>query len=191
MSSAYGQIQKPKQRAELPLPIKGTLKNGQHYQIVRAGPEHLDQCFAIFNSVVEEGNTYPQEFQLNLEQFKQYFLSADAFVLITDSVMGAFYVKPNFPGRCAHICNGGFIVRDDCRNVGVGKALGTAYLQVCPLLGYKASMFNLVFVTNGPSVRLWDSLGFKRIGVLPKAGRLKSHAELVDAIMFHYDFQSR
>lgn len=61
-----------------------------------------------------------------------------------------------------------------------------------PRLGYQASMFNLVFENNVASVRLWDSLGFKRIGVVPKAGRLKKNGsneeEYVNAIMFYKDF---
>ena len=39
-----------------------------------------------------------------------YFLSHAAFVVrdvASGAVLGAFYVKPNFPGRCSHICNGG------------------------------------------------------------------------------------
>lgn len=50
-------------------------------------------------------------------------------------------------------------------------------------------MFNLVFVTNTASVRLWKKLGFQEIGILPKAGRLKNHEDLVDAIMFYYPFE--
>ena len=30
-------------------------------------------------------------------------------------ILGCFYIKPNFPGRCAHICNGGFIVNPNYR----------------------------------------------------------------------------
>ena len=29
--------------------------------------------------------------------------------------MTQFYVKPNFPGRCAHVCNGGFITKKNFR----------------------------------------------------------------------------
>ncbi len=48
-------------------------------------------------------------------------------------------------------------------------------------------MFNLVFESNVPSVRLWRSLGFKQIGRIPQAGLL-AHGEYVDALMLHYDF---
>jgi enoyl-CoA hydratase len=70
----------------------------------------------------------------------------------------------------------------------VGKLMGKAFIQLAPLLGYQGSMFNLVFASNVASIQLWRSLGFKEIGRLPKAGRLKSQNELVDAIMFYYDF---
>jgi ribosomal protein S18 acetylase RimI-like enzyme len=61
------------------------------------------------------------------------------------------------------------------------------------LLGYRGSVFNLVYVSNVASVKIWDSLGFKRVGLIPGAGRLKSATEggedeYVDAIVFHYDF---
>ncbi len=48
-------------------------------------------------------------------------------------------------------------------------------------------MFNLVFESNVPSVRLWRSLGFKQIGRIPQAGLL-AHGEYVDALMLRYDF---
>ena len=33
--------------------------------------------------------------------------------------LGSFYVKPNYPGRSSHVCNGGFLVTDAARNRGV------------------------------------------------------------------------
>ena len=38
-------------------------------------------------------------------------MSAGFRAAIPHGVAGCFYVKPNFPGRCSHVCNGGFIVR--------------------------------------------------------------------------------
>jgi len=59
------------------------------------------------------------------------------------------------------------------------------------IAGYKASVFNLVFENNIASVRLWHSLGFREVGRIPKAGRLRnSPDQLVDAIVFYYDFEA-
>lgn len=49
-------------------------------------------------------------------------------------------------------------------------------------------MFNLVYETNIASVRIWDALGFKRIGRVPGCGNLKSYPDqLVDAIIYGRD----
>ena len=49
-------------------------------------------------------------------------------------------------------------------------------------------MFNLVYETNLASCRIWDALGFKRIGRVKGCGNLKSYPnELVDAIIYGRD----
>ncbi|CCC12922.1 unnamed protein product [Sordaria macrospora k-hell] len=102
--------------------------------------------------------------------------------------LGTFYIKPNYPGRSSHICNAGFIVTDTSRNRGVGRLMGETYLDWAPKLGYTYSVFNLVYETNVASVKIWDGLGFKRIGRVKGAGNLKSYPDqLVDAIIFGRD----
>jgi L-amino acid N-acyltransferase YncA len=142
----------------------------------------------LLNVIIEEGKAYPQEFPLEKEQFRNYFQTA--YVCKQgETVLGAFYIKPNFPGRCSHICNGGFIVEPVHRGKGVGKAMGRAFIKIAPAMGYKASMFNLVFESNAASVALWKGLGFQVIGKLPGAGRMVGSDKLVDALMFHYSFE--
>ncbi|KAK0559735.1 hypothetical protein OC844_004214 [Tilletia horrida] len=105
--------------------------------------------------------------------------------------------SPNYPGRSSHICNGGFVVSPLQRGLSVGSTLGKSYLHYAPLLGYKGSVFNLVYVNNVASVKIWDSLGFTRAGLIPKAGRLKCEGErgqrgeeeYVDAIVFYKSFE--
>ena len=49
-------------------------------------------------------------------------------------------------------------------------------------------MFNLVYETNVASCRIWDALGFKRIGRVKGCGNLRSYPdELVDAIIYGRD----
>ncbi|KAI8591152.1 hypothetical protein BDZ88DRAFT_68354 [Geranomyces variabilis] len=224
MSSAYGTLAAPRQSSltPLPLPIPITLKDGSQARVARfdgtADAPLLDSLRALMNAEIAAGNTYPQEEQLSEQEFQQYFLSNDAFVVKRakkmrlgsekegrgntggeeteqvdggeEEALGMFYIKPNFPGRCSHICNGGFIVGSGARGLGVGRAMGEAFLKLVPLLGYRAAMFNLVFKTNVPSVNLWKSLGFETIGVIPKAGRLliDGKEEYVDALTMYYDF---
>lgn len=52
---------------------------------------------------------------------------------------------------------------------------------------------NLLFILdNIPSLSIWDQLGFQRVGVIPKAGRLKTgpngSEEYVDAVIIYKSF---
>ncbi|CAF1411855.1 unnamed protein product [Didymodactylos carnosus] len=228
MSSAYGKIDRPKDynATELDrlIPIETTTKYNKlvsvHSLTSLLREQNINESKLIsylqhlLNNEIKLGNTYPQKNILNLSEFVNYFLSGDVFIVVNsgkirfnelensleENVLGTFYIKPNFPGRCSHICNGGFITAPGHRNQGIGKIMALAFIQFAPLLGYKASMFNLVFVNNTPSVRLWKSLGFKEIGRIPNAGRLlirneemegtttEQREEFVDAIMYYYSF---
>jgi RimJ/RimL family protein N-acetyltransferase len=54
--------------------------------------------------------------------------------------------------------------------------------------GYIYSVFNLVYETNVASIKIWESLGFERIGRVKRCGNLKSHpGKLIDAIVFGRD----
>ena len=110
------------------------------------------------------------------------------------------------------ICNAGFVIPPPHRQSGYGKTLGRSFLHYAPLLGYKASVFNLVYTNNTGSMRcvsscmgtfgyvttestssrIWDSLGFVRAGLIPRAGRLRredgSGEEWVDAIIYYRSF---
>lgn len=53
---------------------------------------------------------------------------------------------------------------------------------------YTYSVFNLVYETNVASIRIWDALGFKRIGRVKACGNLRSSPDaLVDAIIYGRD----
>lgn len=109
-----------------------------------------------------------------------------------DALVGFYYVKPNYPGRSSHICNAGFVIPPPHRQSGYGKTLGRSFLHYGPSLGYKASVFNLVYTNNTGSTRIWDSLGFVRAGLIPRAGRLRredgSGEEWVDSVVYYRSF---
>ena len=60
-------------------------------------------------------------------------------------IAGAYYIKPNYPGRCSHVCNSGFLVPNSARGKGMGNILAQSFLKFAPALGYRQSVFNLVF----------------------------------------------
>ncbi|KAI9031098.1 hypothetical protein DFJ74DRAFT_615811 [Hyaloraphidium curvatum] len=205
MSSAYGDIARPAAASAngdalaKMLPHRTKLASGAEVVVERvtrqSPPEVLATIREMLNHEIRMGNSYPQELELDEVPFLAYFLSHDAFAVTKDgnTVLGAFYIKPNYPGRCSHVCNGGFLTNKDFRKLGVGTLMGRMFIKLAPLLGYRASVFNLVFANNVGSVTLWRNLGFTERGRIPGVGRLKKNdgtngEEYVDAIMFYYDF---
>ena len=49
--------------------------------------------------------------------------------------------------------------------------MAETYMVIAPALGYKASVFNLVFENNESSIRIWRRLGFQEAGRIPEAAR--------------------
>ncbi|KAF3763015.1 hypothetical protein M406DRAFT_346959 [Cryphonectria parasitica EP155] len=157
-----------------------------------------------FAKEIEKGDTYPMMETMPSDKFASYWFQNFGAIMLLGSIekaedvvegkdwakecLGSFYIKPNYPGRSSHVCNAGFLVTDASRNRGVGRLMGEAYLNYGPRLGYTYSVFNLVYETNVASCKIWDALGFKRIGRVPGCGNLKSYpGRLVDAIIYGRD----
>lgn len=156
------------------------------------------------NKEIEGGDTYPMMDPFSPESFTRYWFQNFAAIMLLGSLggaedvvegkdwskecLGSFYIRPNYPGRSSHVCNAGFLVTDASRNRGVGRLMGETYIDYAPRLGYTYSVFNLVYETNVVSCRIWDALGFKRIGRVKNCGNLKSHPDrLIDAIIYGRD----
>ncbi|CAM9193192.1 unnamed protein product, partial [Laminaria digitata] len=58
------------------------------------------------------------------------------------AVWGVFFIHPNFPGRCPHVCNGGFITDPRRRRRGIARLIGHSFLRLARDLGYRANYFN-------------------------------------------------
>ncbi len=178
-------------------PLIKILKNGMLVELDYMHPQEQEIVRSLLNIVIVEGKTYPQKQPLSPTEFSAYWLSKDAFVVRTSivdpihkpkEILGAFYLKPNFPGRCSHICNAGFIVQPGLRGQGLGRFMGEAMLSIAANLGYEAVMFNLVFETNIPSITLWQSLGFEIIGRIPGAAKLEN-GQVVDALILYHTWR--
>ncbi|KAF3122008.1 hypothetical protein TWF569_002429 [Orbilia oligospora] len=150
------------------------------------------------NGEIERGDTYPMDEIMSVDLFKGYWFGNFAAVVTVrggpddGTVLGSFHVKPNYPGRCSHVCNGAFLTAKAARARGVGRVMAETFLVYAPLLGYKSSIFNLVFESNVASCKLWDRLGFTRSGRVKDAGWLKVGGEekYVDAIVFQKFFDT-
>ena len=190
MASVYGSSGKSTldtSRVDAYLPILEVERGFRLERLQKAA--HIDAVHALLNIELEAGNSWPFYDRMNRQEFLAYYCHGSCPMVLVqiddDSVVGTFYVKANFPDRASSICNGGFIVHPKYRGQGVGKLLAGYFLRIAPDLGFTGSLFNLVFECNTASIRLWESMGFQRVGSLPHCARLKGHDELITAHMYY------
>jgi len=166
------------------LPAIAKLRDGTEVNLDYFHEEDFDPLHALFNTVVGEGTSYPQDHSLTAREFELYWLIGKVAVVAKDGsqVVGSFYLKPNFPGRSSHIANSGFIVALSHRCKGLGHLLAETMLAMAKAQGYRGVIFNLVFAENLHASNLWRELGFKEIGRIPGAVR-KDDGSYQDAII--------
>ena len=137
-----------------------------------AQPEDHDELYVCFAKIVAAGEGYPQApGPLPVEDFDEYWLAGKSLVAVArhqGALAGSYYLKPNFPGRAAHIANAGYFVIPERRGQGIGTALVEDSLVQARALGFDALQFNLVFASN-PARRLYERLGFEAVGRVPEA----------------------
>jgi len=172
-------------------PFEAKLKDGTPIELVLAGNRDLPALAKLYERIVVEGTSYPHERPLKEDEFQDYWVRGKSTVVVYERprrtkpmLLGAFYLKPNWPGRARHVANAGFIVAPEWRNHGLGWLLGAVMLDYAKELGYRGVIFNLVFSENQVARHLWEKLGFQVLGVIPGAVR-KNDATYQDAhIMF-------
>lgn len=132
--------------------------------------EHAD-LYALFADVVESGDGFPHQAPLTQESFEATWLGPVSITVagrFGRELVGAYYLKPNFLGRAAHIANAGYAVARSRRRQGVGRLLVEDSIWRAPHLGFDAIQFNLVFESN-PARSLYEELGWLALGRIPGA----------------------
>jgi len=142
-----------------------------------------DAVWTLFHDVVSNGTTYAYPSDMGKVEGLRLWMENPRACYVAEregAIVGTYDLKDNQPGRGAHVCNAGYMVRADVRGQGIGQALCEHALEAARRLGYKAMQYNLVVATNEAAVHLWKKMGFDIVGTLPEAF---DHAEkgLVDA----------
>jgi GNAT superfamily N-acetyltransferase len=130
-----------------------------------------DELFAAYTRIVDAGDGFPHGPPLSRGQFDDYWIAHTSAVWVVRAdgeLIGAYYIKPNFVGRAAHISNAGYFVLDPHRGRGLGRMMVEHSLCEARRLGFDAMQFNLVFASN-PARRLYRELGFVEVGRVPAA----------------------
>ena len=130
----------------------------------------------IWNEVVEEGLAFPQEENLTEETGRAFFreqTDCGGAVNEAGTVLGMYILHPNNVGRCGHICNTSYAVAAAARGLHIGEQLVMDSLKQGKAAGFRILQFNAVVATNVHARHLYERLGFRQIGTIPKGFRMK------------------
>ncbi|MBQ1551949.1 MAG: GNAT family N-acetyltransferase [Clostridia bacterium] len=135
----------------------------------------LPAMISIWNEVVEDGIAFPQEELLDSKTGAEFFAAQDFCGVADDggTVVGLYILHPNNIGRCGHICNASYAVSSACRGKHVGEKLVLHCMETAKLLGFGIMQFNAVVESNIHARHLYERVGFRQLGVIPKGFRMK------------------
>lgn len=130
----------------------------------------------IWNQVVEDGIAFPQEDNLDEESGARFFDEQTYAAVAEDEkgkIYGLYILHPNNIGRCGHICNASYAVSREARGKHIGRYLVSDCLEQGKVHGFGLLQFNAVVESNIYARRLYESLGFVQLGVIPNGFRAK------------------
>ncbi len=136
-----------------------------------ATTEDHDEIFTAFADIVDALEGFPQAPPLIRPEFDDYWIDHSSGVWVAtlqSKFAGAYYLKPNFVGRGAHIANAGYFVTAAQRGQGIGRLMVEHSFGSARQSGFDAMQFNLVFASN-PARAMYERLGFAEIGRVPAA----------------------
>ena len=141
----------------------------------------------IWNEVVEDGVAFPQTEPLEEKDGRAFFESQSFTGVAAEQgkIVGFYILHPNNVGRCGHISNASYAVKGDERGKKIGELLVLHCIAKAREIGFKILQFNAVVSTNTPAIRLYEKLGFVRLGVIP-GGFLLKDGSYQDIIPHYY-----
>lgn len=142
----------------------------------------------IIVPVFRAGETYTfSPATTEVEAHKAWIETSDKVYVAKDkhnNILGTYYLKPNQPGLGSHVCNCGYIVSENARGKGIAAKMCEHSQAEAKRLGFLAMQFNCVVSTNEVAIRLWQKLGYKLVGTLPRAYKHK-RLGFVDAFVMY------
>jgi len=140
----------------------------------------------IWNSIVEEGNSFPQEEPMNDKQAELFFAEQSYTGVADDNgeIVGLYILHPNNIGRCGHIANASYAVKAGQRGKHIGERLVRDSMAMAASLSFRILQFNAVVATNQGAIHLYKKLGFTSLGIIPGGFKMDDHT-FADIIPFY------
>lgn len=146
------------------------------------------QMLDIWNTVVYEGEAFPQTEELKEEEALEFFAKQDftGVVDVDEEVVGLYILHANNIGRCGHIANASYAVKRSFRGMRIGEILVESSLKKAKELGYQMMQLNAVVQSNTRAIRLYERNGFVKVGTIPKGFLLKNNT-YEDIIVYYHN----
>jgi len=129
--------------------------------------------WALMEPIVRAGETYCWDRQMDSEGARELWFEpvpARVYVAVDgDRVLGTAQLHPNRGGGGNHVANASFMTAQEASGRGIARMLAAHVLAEAAAQGYLAMQFNAVVETNVRAVALWQSLGFRILGTVPRA----------------------
>lgn len=153
-------------------------------------PADLEEMTAIWNEVVKEGFAFPQDTLLTENSARDFYAAQSYCGVIRDpatrQLLGLYILHPNNIGRCDHIANASYAVANAARGKGIGTLLVKDSLKIAKKLGFRIVQFNAVVSDNEAANRLYQTLGFQKLGVIP-GGFRRDDGHFQDINLYFYE----
>lgn len=146
-----------------------------------------DAIWAILEPTIRAGETYTLARDMARDAALAWWFSPSHEVFLAEedgAPVGTYFLRANQQGGGAHVANCGYITAPGAYGRGVARAMCAHSLERARARGFRAMQFNFVVSTNERAVRLWRSLGFETVGVLPGAFE-HPVAGFVDALVMY------
>jgi L-amino acid N-acyltransferase YncA len=139
-------------------------------------PSDAQAVTEIWNEVIADGTAFAEEEILTREECSELFAKQTCAAVAVDEngeILGAYILHPNYSGRLGHICNASFAVRKAYRGKHIGEKLVKDCVEQARNLGFRIMQFNAVIETNTHARHLYERLGFRQSGMIPRGFRMK------------------
>lgn len=168
---------------KLDFAVKETLMEVRKYQA-----DDIPQMIEIWNQVVEDGEAFPQEENLNIETGTEFFAQQTYTGVASEDgqIYGLYILHPNNIGRCGHIGNASYAVLKESRGEHIGEKLVKDCMMKAGQFGFRLIQFNAVVESNTHARHLYERLGFQLLGTIPGGFRMKDgHYENI--CLYYYE----
>ena len=131
-----------------------------------------DALWAMLEPVFRAGDTYAVDPDISREAALAMWRGASHGAFLAEAegeALGTYYLKRNFAGGGAHVCNCGYVTAPAARGRGVARAMLTHSLETAKSAGFRAMQYNSVVASNTRAVETWKRTGFDVVGRLPGA----------------------